>query len=56
MSKLWPFTQWGLNLIRPLPLSKGSHKYVVVAVNYFTKWIKAEPLSKITEKNIWNFV
>lgn len=44
-------------MIGPLPTAPGGCKYVVVAVNYFTKWAEAEPLNKIDRrqiiKNIW---
>lgn len=53
---LWPFAQWGINLIGPLPTGKGQTKFVVVAVDYFTKWAKAEPLATIIEANITSFV
>ncbi|CAL2253631.1 unnamed protein product [Prunus armeniaca] len=33
----WPFAQWGLDLIGPMPQGKGYVKYAVVAVDYFTK-------------------
>ena len=29
---------------------------MIVVIDYFTKWIKAEPLTKITRKNAKNFV
>ncbi|XP_034202328.1 uncharacterized protein LOC117617156 [Prunus dulcis] len=35
----WPFAQWGLDLIGPMPQGKGQAKYAVVAVDYFTKWL-----------------
>ena len=31
-------------------------KFLVVGINYFTKWVEAEALATITEKNIRNFV
>jgi len=31
-------------------------KHLVVAVDYFTKWIEAEPLAAISAKNVQNFV
>ena len=31
-------------------------KFLVVGIDYFTKWVKAEPLATITEKNIQSFV
>ena len=31
-------------------------KFLVVGINYFTKWVKAELLAKITQQNVKNFV
>ena len=30
-------------------------KFLVVGIDYFTKWVEAEALATITEKNIQNF-
>lgn len=38
---LSPFTQWGVDIVGPLPPSKGGVKFVVVVVYYFTKWVEA---------------
>ena len=52
----WPFQHWGLDILGPLPLGKGQCKFIVVAMDYFTKWAEAEPLATITEKKVRNFV
>ena len=52
----WPFQQWGLDILGPLPLGKGQCKFIIVAVDYFTKWAEADPLATITEQKIHNFV
>ena len=39
----WPFQQWGLDILRALPIGKGQCKFNVVGVDYFTKWVEAEP-------------
>ena len=52
----WPFQQWGLDILGPLPIGKGQCKFIIVVVDYFTKWAEAEPLAIITEQNIRNFV
>ena len=44
----WPFQQWGLDILGPLPLGKGQCKFIIVAVDYLTKWAEAEPLATIT--------
>ena len=31
-------------------------KFLVLGIDYFTKWVEAEPLAKINEQNIRNFV
>nr|XP_027124543.1 uncharacterized protein LOC113741245 [Coffea arabica] len=44
----WPFEQWGTDIIGPFPMAPGNYVYVVVAVDYFTKWVEAESLRSIT--------
>jgi transposase InsO family protein len=42
----WPFAQWGLDQVGPLPKSsRGSHIYLLVAVDKFSKWIEAVPVT-----------
>jgi transposase InsO family protein len=41
----WPFAQWGLNQVGPLPKSSRGHTYLLVAVEIFSKWIKAVPVT-----------
>ena len=31
-------------------------KFLVIEIDYFTKWVEAEPLATIMEKNVRNFV
>ena len=45
----WPFQEWGLDILGPLPLGKGQCKFIIIAVDYFAKWVEAEPLATITE-------
>ena len=44
----WPFQQWGLDILGPLAIGKGQCKFIIVVVDYFTKWAEAEPLATIT--------
>ena len=52
----WPFAQWGLDILGPFPLRTRQMKFLVVGIDYFTKWLEAEPLAKITQQNFKNFV
>ncbi|KAM2888910.1 hypothetical protein FF1_012569 [Malus domestica] len=56
MIRPWPFTQWGLDLIGPMPAGKGKVRYAIVTVDYFTKLTKLEPLATIIEAKIEDFV
>ena len=56
MSATWPFAQWGLDLVGPFPIAIWQLKFLVVGIDYFTKWVKAKPLGTITEKNVPNFI
>ena len=38
----WPFQQWGLDILGPLLIGKGQCKFIIVAVDYFTKWAEVE--------------
>ena len=51
----WPFYQWGMDILGPLPPSAGRAKYLIVAIDYFTKWIEAKPLVRITGKEVKTF-
>ncbi|XP_024028293.1 uncharacterized protein LOC112093654 [Morus notabilis] len=52
----WPFAKWGIDLIGPLHKTPGGYKFAIVAVDYFTKWVKAEPLTTISEAKCTNFI
>ncbi|GJU66245.1 reverse transcriptase domain-containing protein [Tanacetum coccineum] len=52
----WPFYQWGMDILGPLTPARGGAKFVIVAIDYFTKWVEAKPLVKITGKEIIRFV
>lgn len=51
----WPFDMWGIEILGPFPMARGKVKFLLVAVGYFTKWIKAEPLVKITASQVQKF-
>ena len=56
MTTPWPFVQWGLDIMGPFPTTVRQLKFLVVGIDYFTKWVEAEALATITEKNIRSFV
>ena len=36
--------RWGIDLTGPHPQSSGGHKYILTAIDYFTRWAEAFPL------------
>ncbi|GJW35954.1 reverse transcriptase domain-containing protein [Tanacetum coccineum] len=44
----WPFYKWGINIAEPFPERPGKVKFLIVAIDYFTKWIEAKPVATIT--------
>jgi ribonuclease HI len=37
----WPFDMWGLDVIGPInPKASNGHRFILVAIDYFTKWVK----------------
>ena len=35
-----PFAKWGLNLLEPFPVAPRGVKFLIVGVDYFSKWIE----------------
>uniref|UniRef100_A0A2N9HN86 Uncharacterized protein n=1 Tax=Fagus sylvatica TaxID=28930 RepID=A0A2N9HN86_FAGSY len=52
----WPFAQWGMDLVGPLPKATGNRRWLIVATDYFTKWVEAEPLANIRDRDSIKFV
>ena len=57
LSSPWPFTEWGLDIVSPFPKATGNKRYLLVGIDYFTKWVEADPLANIRDayakKLIW---
>src|ERR1700732_323082 len=56
MFSTWPFSQWGIDIIGPLPKAPGRIHFLLVATDYFTKWIEAVPLVYTTANDIRKFL
>jgi hypothetical protein len=53
---LWPFSMWGLDSVAPFRTAPGSYRFILVAINKFTKWIEVRPVAKVTSEEAAKFV
>nr|GEV07224.1 reverse transcriptase domain-containing protein [Tanacetum cinerariifolium] len=52
----WPFCKYGIDIAGPFSEGPGKVKLLIVAIDYFTKWIEAKPVTTITVNQIKKFV
>src|SRR2546430_1193006 len=53
----WPFSAWGIDIIGKIyPLASNGHEFIVVAIDYFSRWIEAQSYKKLGEKQMANFI
>ena len=51
-----PFSKWGIDFMTCNPRSSGGHAYIIVVVDYFTKWAKAMPTLAADGKTATQFI
>ncbi|GJT72815.1 reverse transcriptase domain-containing protein [Tanacetum coccineum] len=56
ITSLWPFYKWGIDITGPFPEGPDKVKFLIVAIDYFTKWIEAKPVATITGNQVKKFV
>jgi hypothetical protein len=55
--KPWPFRGSGLDFVGQIqPSSSKGHKFVLVAMNYFSKWTATMLLKNMTHKEVISFI
>ena len=43
----WTFVVWGVDLVGPLQKAAGGYTHLLVAIDKFSKWIEARPITNI---------
>ncbi|GJX40553.1 reverse transcriptase domain-containing protein [Tanacetum coccineum] len=52
----WIFYKWGIDIAGPFLEGPGKVKFLIVAIDYFTKWIEAKPVATIMGNQVKKFV
>nr|CAN68686.1 hypothetical protein VITISV_030050 [Vitis vinifera] len=53
----WPFSVWGIDIIGKIsPKSSNGHEYILVATDYFTKWVEAASYTRLTAAKVAKFI
>ena len=56
ISSPWPFAPRRVDIMGPFPLVKKQLRILIVAIDYFTKWVEVELVTTITEAKVTSFV
>ncbi|XP_070013774.1 uncharacterized protein [Nicotiana sylvestris] len=57
MSSPWPLVAWGMDVIGPIePKASNGYRFILVAIDYFTKWVDVVTFKAITKKVVVDFV
>ncbi|MCO5593513.1 hypothetical protein L7F22_047527 [Adiantum nelumboides] len=51
-----PFEKWGIDAMGPLPRTANGKRYILVAIDYMTRWVEAQSVVKVNEKTVSKFV
>ena len=51
-----PFEKWGIDAIGPLPRTSSGKQYIIVGVDYMTRWAEAAATSRITTEEVAKFI
>ncbi|XP_028208435.1 uncharacterized protein LOC114391656 [Glycine soja] len=57
LSSPWPFSMWGIDMIgRIEPKASNGHRFILVAIDYFTKWVEAASYANVTKQVVVRFI
>ncbi|RDY09555.1 Pol polyprotein, partial [Mucuna pruriens] len=52
-----PFSVWGIDVIGPIePKASNEHRFILVDIDYFTKWVEAASYSTVTRSIMVKFI
>jgi len=53
----WPFATWGIDLISMIhPHSQEGYKFIIIAIEYTTKWVEVIPMKLVAQEKATTFL
>ena len=53
----WPFLVWGIDIIGKIsPKYSSGHEFILVAIDYFTKWMESASYARLTSAKVASFI
>ncbi|XP_071688245.1 uncharacterized protein [Rutidosis leptorrhynchoides] len=52
----WSFNKWAIDIVGPFPAGPDNVKFLIVAIDYFTKWVRTKAVRTITGVQVRNIV
>ena len=57
LSSPWPFSIWRIDMIGMIkPKASNRHRSILVAIDYFTKWVEAVSYTNVTRQVVVQFI
>ena len=57
LTSQWSFLVWGIDIIRKIsPKSSSGHEFILVSIDYFTKWVAVALYARLTSTGVISFI
>ena len=57
MTLPWLFLVWGIDIIGKIsPKSSSGHEFILVTIDYFTKWVEVASYARLTSSRVASFI
>src|SRR6266498_3525130 len=50
------FKRWGIDIVGPLSTTREGNRYIVVVMDYFSRWPEARPLKAVNAETVATFI
>ncbi len=50
------FERWGIDIIRPLPIIREENRYIIVIIDYFTRWPETKAIKAMNAETVATFI